>query len=635
MGVRRRSPLLEHYVLFWVRLRPTFIYSIVANYVVPLLTEIAPWYLSRRKIAQRLRQRRTEIEHQLIKGGLYSRLALGTYIFEAMLYAALVAVDQICHDRIEGRQRAIVYRLVMQRILHGDIGLIQRIYKKLYDVDLKNEQIAELIDREINGTIGLVNTTMPAICRGGVALYRQVADLYARRQQVDILAIIRPVVVQIISATYARFVTEDNGDDHQVEAAKKNRETVIDDIIENLPAIQCGNLQDTHLDRIDAVNQAICTPLSLPVLMVQNLSRALSTRGIIDFAYEVVTAKRVMHRSKIDHQTYRTVQNDVDYAVRLAVRLLRLLGDFYSTITSPCGITSILTSRPFAPSRRPSPTRKRLHFNALVLESVVYRYKSSGPFALDIHSQIRFEKGRVYALAGPNGSGKSTLLRIIMKLLSPHKGTRIMLDSVPFEHIDRSFFRDHISYLSHEPYLVAGTIIDNIRIAKPTATEMEIEAAAEAAGVFLYDDFPSAAQIDPVMPRLQQLITLAERMSRHPVLSQRTEEISGGLSQAVALARVFLRGPSVRFCILDEALMKMDALKKHQFILPRLLKWVRANGATLLIVSHDPNVFNQADHIVIMERGRVVAQGSPRELSAQHNPVYERLCGAMPQVDAI
>lgn len=190
----------------------------------------------------------------------------------------------------------------------------------------------------------------------------------------DILAIIRPVVVQIISATYARFVTEDNGDDHQVEAAKKNRETVIDDIIESrrldsfrealtdvpsdLPAIQCGNLQDTHLDRIDAVNQAICTPLSLPVLMVQNLSRALSTRGIIDFAYEVVTAKRVMHRSKIDHQTYRTVQNDVDYAVRLAVRLLRLLGDFYSTITSPCGITSILTSRPFAPSRRPSPTRK-------------------------------------------------------------------------------------------------------------------------------------------------------------------------------------------------------------------------------------------------------------------------------------
>lgn len=77
-----------------------------------------------------------------------------------------------------------------------------------------------------------------------------------------------------------------------------------------------------------------------------------------------------------------------------------------------------------------------------------------------------------------------------------------------------------------------------------------VEAAAEAAGVFLYDDFPSAAQIDPVMPRLQQLITLAERMSRHPVLSQRTEEISGGLSQAVALARVFLRGPSVRFCIL-------------------------------------------------------------------------------------
>ncbi|SPQ99277.1 unnamed protein product (mitochondrion) [Plasmodiophora brassicae] len=533
MGVRRRSPLLEHYVLFWVRLRPTFIYSIVANYVVPLLTEIAPWYLSRRKIAQRLRQRRTEIEHQLIKGGLYSRLALGTYIFEAMLYAALVAVDQICHDRIEGRQRAIVYRLVMQRILHGDIGLIQRIYKKLYDVDLKNEQIAELIDREINGTIGLVNTTMPAICRGGVALYRQVADLYARRQQVDILAIIRPVVVQIISATYARFVTEDNGDDHQVEAAKKNRETVIDDIIENLPAIQCGNLQDTHLDRIDAVNQAICTPLSLPVLMVQNLSRALSTRGIIDFAYEVVTAKRVMHRSKIDHQTYRTVQNDVDYA--------------------------------------PMWNNVNLNLAAVCALSQAFSYAEEASLQR-LGSRICCLPGRVYALAGPNGSGKSTLLRIIMKLLSPHKGTRIMLDSVPFEHIDRSFFRDHISYLSHEPYLVAGTIIDNIRIAKPTATEMEIEAAAEAAGVFLYDDFPSAAQIDPVMPRLQQLITLAERMSRHPVLSQRTEEISGGLSQAVALARVFLRGPSVRFCILDEALMKMDALKKHQFILPRLLK---------------------------------------------------------------
>jgi len=107
------------------------------------------------------------------------------------------------------------------------------------------------------------------------------------------------------------------------------------------------------------------------------------------------------------------------------------------------------------------------------------------PPALDLQAEMVIEPGRRYALIGQNRAGKSTLNNILVKLYSPDSGT-ITLDGVPYSEISRTSLRSFITYVSQRPFIFPGTIRDNILVGNPDASEEEVEAAAEAAGVFAF-----------------------------------------------------------------------------------------------------------------------------------------------------
>jgi len=107
----------------------------------------------------------------------------------------------------------------------------------------------------------------------------------------------------------------------------------------------------------------------------------------------------------------------------------------------------------------------------------------------------------------------------------------------------------------------------------------------------------------------------------------RGANLSGGFGQSIALARVFLRKQS-QIVILDEALSKMDGIKKRELILPRLFQFVRKYNMTLILISHDlSTVCPLVEKVLVLENGRLVQQGSHTELAAQQGQPYARLLG--------
>ena len=126
-------------------------------------------------------------------------------------------------------------------------------------------------------------------------------------------------------------------------------------------------------------------------------------------------------------------------------------------------------------------------------------------------------------------------------------------------------------------------------------------------------------------------VNAVDNAAVHPVLlmetAERGENLSGGFAQSVALARVFLRRDA-QIVILDEAMGQMDAIKKREFIFPNLFAFCRAHGMTLIVITHDVAAVGPlVDHVYVMEKGKVVQQGSHEELVSKKAEQYMRLAG--------
>src|SRR5262249_4254990 len=152
----------------------------------------------------------------------------------------------------------------------------------------------------------------------------------------------------------------------------------------------------------------------------------------------------------------------------------------------------------------------------------------------DISFALR--KGEKLGIVGPSGAGKSTLVSLILRFLDPQKG-RILLGGHDLRDLKLDFLRRHVAVVSQDTYLFYGTVTENLRLARPDATQQEIEAAARAANAH-----------DFIMALPDGYETL---------VGERGARLSGGQRQRVAIARALLKNAAI--LILDEALSSVDA----------------------------------------------------------------------------
>lgn len=229
-------------------------------------------------------------------------------------------------------------------------------------------------------------------------------------------------------------------------------------------------------------------------------------------------------------------------------------------------------------SRACPPLRQAIRF-----EHVSFAYEQRRRVVEDVTFTI--EAGTVTAIVGPSGAGKSTLLDLLVRLVDPTQG-RITFDGIDLREMDVRSLRQVVGLMTQDPVLFNGSVLENIRYGAVDADERYvIEAAVQADA----DDF---------IRRLPQ--------GYHTVLGAMGMTLSGGERQRLALARVLLRRPSV--LVLDEVTSGLDA-ESERLVQESIFR--AARDRTVIFVTHRLTTIERANQVVVMDRGRIVEQGTP------------------------
>jgi ATP-binding cassette subfamily B protein len=203
---------------------------------------------------------------------------------------------------------------------------------------------------------------------------------------------------------------------------------------------------------------------------------------------------------------------------------------------------------------------------------------------------LHIPAGMTLAVVGHTGSGKSTLVHLVPRLLDPDAGS-VLVDGVDLRRVDPQELRRSIGFVPQETFLFSATVADNIAFGVEGATEEQIRRAAELAGLAGdIEGFPNGYRT---------------------MVGERGITLSGGQKQRTAIARAILRDPSI--LILDDALSSVDTMTEER-ILTHLAEVMK--GRTVILISHRVSTVRQADRIVVLERGRIVEQGTHAELIA-------------------
>jgi ABC-type multidrug transport system fused ATPase/permease subunit len=244
-------------------------------------------------------------------------------------------------------------------------------------------------------------------------------------------------------------------------------------------------------------------------------------------------------------------------------------------------------------------TELRLEQGLVNFEHVSFSYGKHSDVLKDISFEVK--PNQVVALLGTTGSGKSTVINLIPRFYDPTAG-RITIDGVDIRSVTINSLRSQIGMVLQETTLFAASIRENISFGKPDATQTDIEAAAQAA---------QAAEFIQHMPE-----------GYDTEVGERGVTLSGGQKQRLAIARALLTDP--RILILDDATSSVDSETEHhiQQALERVM-----HGRTTFVIAHRLSTVQRADMILLLDKGRLVAQGKHDELlrtSSLYGSIYHQ-----------
>jgi len=340
----RALPIADFYVYMWRTDPALLLNSMFVNYALPVLMEALPWYLSRRKISKILRESRNSISHRLVANEPFSDAAIGSFMGLSIVYALVQTIEQVLRTRVLLANRLLIKRLVLERILYSELGSLQEAYMQQFGEHVRTENLEAHVFNDIHETLNLFNNTLPSMLRGVVTLGVSGHELWQNRAAFDVLAILRPSVVGLMSEC-VNYVREKWIVDVQTIMQQRNASAmsrVVSNIVDGLAEIQINNMQQFQLQKLDAVSGAELENQQGVQTFVNNVYRQVSNRSVFDFASEVYVVRLVMNRRRIDHETYRKVQNDIDYVTRLFGRLWAMGRDGWRVLDTQNRVIALL-----------------------------------------------------------------------------------------------------------------------------------------------------------------------------------------------------------------------------------------------------------------------------------------------------
>ena len=273
-----------------------------------------------------------------------------------------------------------------------------------------------------------------------------------------------------------------------------------------------------------------------------------------------------------------------DFRVKLAwiMRRLELVGEFLR-----------ISDKEFLQTGGDSVKRVDLPIR---FDRVSFRYSPDIDFALSDIS-LTIHPGKTLAIVGPSGAGKSTLVDLLIDLYQPTNGS-LFLGETNLSYLDSHEWRERIGMVDQNILLLNSSVSENIRFGRVDATHADVTAAARLANA------------DGFIAELNE--------GYETIIGEKGFKLSGGQRQRLALARALMRNPEI--LILDEATSALDSVseKAIQAAIDEMHE-----TRTIIIIAHRLSTIASADHIVFLERGKIIEQGSPKELREQNGRFAE------------
>ncbi|PXY23181.1 ABC transporter [Prauserella coralliicola] len=268
--------------------------------------------------------------------------------------------------------------------------------------------------------------------------------------------------------------------------------------------------------------------------------------------------------------------------------LVELIGALHAMDNAVGRVRALLATPPLPEADRPV---TELPGTSVELSGVTFTYPGGSTPAL---AGVSFTcaPGSTTAIVGPSGSGKTTVTRLIARFFDPQEGS-IRIGGVDVRELDQRTLLDGIAVVFQDVYLFDDTIEENLRLAKPDATDAELAEAARA------------ARLDEVVERLPE--------GWHTRVGEGGSRLSGGERQRVSIARAFLK--QARIVLIDEAASALDP-ENERAVSQAIARLAADRGRTVLVIAHRPATLDAADHVLTLHNGHVAEAGTPAGLRA-------------------
>jgi len=364
--------------------------------------------------------------------------------------------------------------------------------------------------------------------------------------------------------------------------------TFLIETLQGMRAVVGANAQEREVDRFRNKNDSFIDALlsmRLFTYLAGGLPGLLLTTGTgIVFLYG---GYRVINGAT----TLGTFVAFMAYQMRLMAPIQGLMGLYSNLATARASLVRVHEIRDNPPEVIEATASKSLPVckGEVTLEEVHYGFGRGGEVLAGVNLVI--PAGQVLAIVGTSGSGKSTIADLLSRQLDPDEG-RILLDGNNLCDLFLAQVRRHIVVVEQSPFIFHATVAENVRYARPEATEADVRQAIHAAGLSdLMDSMPE---------------------DLNTVVGERGSQLSAGERQRVAIARAYLAEPSV--LIFDEATGALDPMSEAA-VLSGYDALMR--GRTTVLITHRIDLARQADRVVVLKNGRVAEDGRLSDLETR------------------